>query len=230
MPSGYSAPEWDLFQDLSENPEHNLFNSVISEFNDISGFPIEYWSLEASGSDPIYGENQTQEWYGPYKTKLVYKPTSEPQILNAFGITSDDTIEAMRISKQVFSRDTGIDEPKIGDTLKTLWNNKTYEIVYMNSEAKIFQAGKFVWEFICRPFRYDYQSPSADDFLFTDPASADFPDFNITTETSSPEVSGDEILPQYGDNKNIQEESNEIDKYEGLDTTYYGYGYNRGDD
>jgi hypothetical protein len=122
----------------------------------------------------------------------------------------------MQMSKSVFTRDvSNIFIPKIGDVIKTLWNNKSYEIVDVGSESKIFQGKKMIWEFICRPYRYSSQSESADDILFDTPSEIDFPEINETT-TSKP-------ISSYGENDYIEEESEKIESYDNLDTTIYGF-------
>ena len=219
-----TSPQWELLDFNQEEQEYILFDSVVSEANDIMGFPIEYWTIESSGSDYLYGENPTQEWDGPFYTKLLYEPTSEPDVLNVFGLSSDDTIETMQLTKTVFKRDISSTPPVVGDLIKTLWNNKTYEVAEVSSEATIFQGMKMVWDLICRPFRYNYESDDVDGFLFNDPDSDDFPDINETTTTQTYTTSGDTIQYQYGDNDEIEEESDSIEGYEGLDTIYYGYG------
>jgi hypothetical protein len=122
----------------------------------------------------------------------------------------------MQISKSIFSRDvSNTFIPKIGDVIKTLWNNKSYEIADVGSESKIFQGKKMIWEFICRPYRYSSQSESADDILFDTPSEIDFPEINETT-TSKP-------ISSYGENDYIEEESEKIESYDNLDTTIYGF-------
>lgn len=208
-------PQWELLDFEDPVDETLLFDSVISEANDIMGFPIEFYHLIADESkiDKIYGENPTQEWSGPFRTKLIYEPTDETEILNAFGFSSDDTITAMMMSKSVFARDVSIEKPKVGDVIKTLWNNKQYEIVDVGAESKIFQGKKMVWDFICRPFRHSNQSVTADDILFNIPDTGDFPNINFEYETRP--------LSAYGDNDLIETESNKIDST--ANTDYYGY-------
>jgi hypothetical protein len=123
----------------------------------------------------------------------------------------------MQISKSIFSRDvSNTFIPKIGDVIKTLWNNKSYEIADVGSENKIFQGKKMIWEFICRPYRYSSQSESADDIIFDTPSEIDFPEINETT-VSKP-------TSAYGENDYIEEESNKIENYKDIDTSVYGYG------
>lgn len=209
-------PQWELLDFESSVDETLLFDSVISEATDIMGFPIEYRTLLVNREDvdDLYGEDPNIGWSEPYRTKLIYEPSNEMEVLNAFGFSSDDAITAMMMAKAVFSRDVSYDFiPKVGDVIKTLWNNKTYEIVDVGAESKIFQGKKMVWDFICRPFRHSNQSSSADDIIFNAPDDGDFPDINFEYETRP--------LSAYGDNDFIEEESNKIDT--SAKTEIYGY-------
>lgn len=209
-------PQWELLDFESSVDETLLFDSVISEATDIMGFPIEYRTLLVNREDvdDLYGEDPNIGWSEPYRTKLIYEPSNEMEVLNAFGFSSDDAITAMMMAKAVFSRDVSYDFiPKVGDVIKTLWNNKTYEVVDVGAESKIFQGKKMVWDFICRPFRHSNQSSSADDIIFNAPDDGDFPDINFEYETRP--------LSAYGDNDFIEEESNKIDT--SAKTEIYGY-------
>ena len=215
---------WNLI-DLSENnPEHNLFESTVEEFTRIAGFPIYYYIfLEPDSPDPIYGEDPNAQYTSAYETKLVYEPTEEQNILDSFGITSDETVQYMQIPKKVFYDDVAeqyqFDNdttteiiPKVGDCIRTLWNNKIYEIIEVGSEQKIFQAKKLVWEVITRPYRHSQESDSAETMLFQTPDEVDFPDSNVTTTTKQ--------LSAYGDNENIEDKS---DTKSDTDTAIYGF-------
>lgn len=215
---------WNLI-DLSENnPEHLLFESTITEFTSIAGWPVYYYiKLESDVLDSTYGEDPNAEYTEAYETKLVYEPTEEINVLNSFGISSDETIQYMQMPKTTFKTD--IEEeyqysndtdkeiiPKVGDCIKTLWNNKMYEIIEVGSEQKIFQGKKLIWEVITKPYRHSEESASAEDMLFEEPDEVDFPDINTTTTT--------EPLSAYGDNENIEEES--VTKTD-TDTSIYGF-------
>lgn len=212
-----SPPYWDIFDDFGYNYETELFDSVSSEFNDISGFPIDYYiKLNTENADYLYGEDPNGEFSSPHRTKLIYEPTEEPQTLNVFGISSDDTLTYTQMTKTIFKRDVTDEVPKVGDVIKTLWNNKLYEIVEVGSEQKIFQGMKLIWEFILRPYRHSEDSDSADEMLFVEPEEDEFPDINITTETRE--------LSAYGNNKDIGKESKDNYDYQGINTkTTYGY-------
>lgn len=210
------SPLWELLDFEDPVDESLLFNSVASEANDIMGFPVEYRVLliEPNKTDPLYGENPTAQWSNPHRTKIVYEPTLEMETLNAFGFSSEDTITGMMITKSVFSRDVSTSPPKVGDAIKTLWNNKTYEVVDVGAESRMFNGKKLIWDLICRPFRHSSQSASADDIIFDVPNFSDFPESNFEYETLAPSA--------LGDNDFIENESDLIDQNK-INSFYYGY-------
>ena len=206
-----ASPSWELLDLNQEENEYLLFDSVTSEFNDIAGFPIDYYiKSNLENADYLYGEDQNEEFTEPRRSKLIYEPSEEPDIINVFGFSSDDTLTYTQITKTIFQRDISSEVPKVGDVIRTLWNNKLYEIVEVGSEQKIFQGKKLVWEFIMKPYRHSEESDSADELLFTTPEEDEFPDINITTES--------EELSAYGDNEDIEEES-----FDNPDADIYGY-------
>jgi len=220
-----NPPLWDLFDDYPDHFEIELFDSVVCEKTDISGFPILYYiKINYEDSDYLYGEDPTEQFSDGYRTKLMYEPSEEVQVLSVLGMTSDDTLQYTQTPKTIFDRDvrtnfntdspTATEEiPKSGDVIKTLWNNKTYEIVEVGAEQNIFQASKLIWEFILRPYRHSEESDSADDVLFYEPDDEDFPDINTDTTTDE--------LSAYGDNKDIRDDADDISP--DPDSGVYGY-------
>jgi hypothetical protein len=109
-----------------------LFDSVVCEKTDISGFPIFYYiKLNTEDADYLYGEDQNTKFTEGYRTKLIYEPSEEVDVLTVFGMTSDDTLQYAQIPKTIFSRDVErsylIDyteetelQPKVGDCIRTL--------------------------------------------------------------------------------------------------------------
>jgi len=241
------TPLWSLYDVTDTNPEFCLFESVVGEYTDISGFPVLYYRAK-SKMDRLYGEDANQDFYEPVETKLSYEPTEEPNIIDGLGLRSDETLQYSLIPKSNFIRDvyggqeyemgipvnlgnisggsgysqgtsvtttslngTGLKvdikvntsgevihvkianagsgyfkndvvtidggdtnatftiasvtkrpfQPMPGDVIKTLWNNRNYEIVDIGAEQTIFMAKKLIWEFILRPFRFSEQSAAA---------------------------------------------------------------------
>jgi len=211
-----TKPTWDLHH-LQGNVEHDLFQSVIVEFTDISGILVEYYIRDTSRiKDYLYGENPTTKYLSPVETKLIYEPTEEPTLTTGFGINSEDMISFTSIPKWTMTRDVSAGyHPKPGDAIVTLWNDRAYEIADVHEEEKIFQLKKMVWGFVLKPYRFSDESQSARDIArFTrEPTNP-----NLITDTTS------QPLTAFGDNKDLEEESDEIYDYGiNYDTNVYGY-------
>ena len=199
-----SKVSWDLYESQDEdNPEHDLFVQTVLEYNDIAGALVEYYiRYDADNTDRLYGETPEQIYAVARETKVIYTPTEELSILNAFGITSDETIQYMYIPHATFKRDiSDTTDPMPGDVVKTPWNSRSYEIVDVGQEAKIFMFRKHVWELIMRPFRFSEES--------------DWSREAASTETPA--------ISAWGDNSWLETESDSIDDYSDVDSSIYGF-------
>lgn len=209
-------PKWNLHH-LNNNPEHELFQSYIVEFTDISGIECRYYIRDESiEKDYLYGESTRSRYLGPYTTKLIYEPTEEPTLTTGFGIHSEEVISFASVPKFTMTRDVSAGyHPKPGDAIVTVWNNRAYELADVAEEEKIFQLKKMVWGFVLRPFRFSEESQTSRDISrFTRKPT----DPDLTDTMTSP-------ITAFGDNDEIEEDSEEIYDYEdnGIDTTIYGY-------
>ena len=209
-------PKWDLHH-LNGNPEHDLFVSAITEFTDISGVVCQYWIRDESRpKDYFYGEHDVTRYWGPYETRLVYEPTEEPTLTTGFGINSEEVIAFASVPKFTFTRDVSAGyHPKPGDAIVTEWNDRAYEIADFAEEEKIFQLRKLVWNFVLRPYRFSEESDSARQIS------------RFTRRPTDPELTDTMTTPltAFGDNEDIEDESDEIFNYEdeGIDKAIYGY-------
>lgn len=220
---------WNLYN-IVDNPEHCLYDSSLVELNDIAGFPIEYRKLLAD-NDQLYGEDPNSNLSDALYTKMTFEPSDEVAILEMFGITADDTMSVINIPMTTFTRDLSggyhdIDPnlkvyPEVGDVIKTLFNNKNYEIVNISEENNIHQGKKFVYTFILRPFRYSEQSPS---FREVHTGLEDDPFATIVQTPSGNDVDQHNYSSvEYGDDEHIEEESEIIYSYDDVDTSQFGY-------
>ena len=221
-------PEWNLYDmDEQNNPEHDLFESVNMEINDISGFPVDYFIRKLDDEeniDNIYGENAEVRFSDAHRTKISYEPSEESSTLTALGFMPDDNIQFAFIPKGTFLRDIAEDvgdinlKPKIGDIILTLWNNRRYEVTNISADQSIFQGKKMIWELILTPYRFSKESDSADSLLYDSLSSDDFPDINSQDfETKS--------LTAYDESSIIDEKSDEIYNYEENNKNTDKYGY-----
>lgn len=214
---------WDLY-DTVGNPEHDLYDSVIGEYNDISGFPIEYW-IAKPNFDNLYGEDTNTEWDGPFSTRVTSLPSNEDLIISVFGLSMDDTVEYAMIPKSTLSRDVSAGYvPKAGDVIKYIYNNRNYEIVDVGHEQKVFQGKKLTWEFVLRPYRFSEQSESAQEISYGDTFSSLVSANNMDNEIVNMQVSagdipiaGSETILDRGDNETIEKEGDLIQKYDTLE-------------
>ena len=203
-----TKPQWSMEHYQDGNIEHDLYDSVIVEYNDIQGISINYYIRDENiEMDTLYGESVNTAYLGPYSTKITYDVTEEPTMTDPFGITSIDVIQYGWMPKSTFTRDVSGSpyEPKPGDIIQTLWNERSYEVVDVGAEGSVFHLSKQVWEFILKPYRFSDQSESAQDVSY-----------DVDSTLSEP-------LTAFGDNAWIEEESDDIDMYSDVDSSIYGF-------
>lgn len=212
-------PTWEL-EEIENNIEHDLFDSIIVENNDIAGFNIHYYVFDPddSGGDYLFGEYKELKFYGPYDIKVTYKPTNENMNMTGFGLFADDVIQYVYLPITTFNRDIYKDgsivpynKPKVGDVIVTLWNSNEYEIVDVGKEDNIFNSKKFVYELILKPFRYSDDSKNTNDIINDDP-------FNINPDNHP-------TIDDFGENDKIENESKKIYDYDEDDVQTNLYGY-----
>ena len=224
------TPLWNLM-DQEDNCEQALFESLVEEFTDIAGWPVKWWKSLAN-MDTLYGEDANNDFAEPVETKLVYEPTEENSIIDAFGFKPDEMIQFALIPKVTFLRDCSDTfstyepsgnhiQPLIGDVITTIWNNRNYEIVDLGAEEHIFQGSKPIWSLILRPFRFSEQSdkareihlpPNEDDLQIIEDEMDDEPGID---DQKYPEI-------KFGDNSWIEDESDDVDDYEDVDKNIFG--------
>jgi len=206
-----------VLHDLYNNIEHDLFENIVVEYCDIAGIVFDYYirNEDRIESDTLYGEPKYQNilYNAPRRSKFLYEPTDEPALYDPFGVHSEEMIQYAYMPKFTFSRDISAGyHPKPGDGIITIWNDRAYEVVDAYEEIQIFQVQKSMWQFILKPYRFSEQSASARAISrFNYAPSEDLAD-TLTTP-----------LTAYGDNKEIEEESDSIDAYGDVDTSIYGF-------
>jgi hypothetical protein len=215
-------PGWQLY-DIHHNVEHDLFEGYIVEFTDVAGIFCDYYIRDRRVPlDTLYGESTNTNYLKPLRTKLIYEPTEEPTLTRGFGIHSEEVITYASLPKFTFTRDvSGGYHPVPGDVIVTPWNNRAYEIADVAEEEHIFQLKKFIWGFVLRAFRFSDQSDGAVGIQTTVGAEEPFRGFRDPTNKDIDTFT--EPLTAFGDNEWLEEESDKIEAYEGIDTSVYGY-------
>lgn len=224
------TPLWNLFNQEG-NCEAQLFASLIEEFTDIAGFPVKYW-ISVTNLDPLFGEDAVGSYLPAANSKLIYEPTEEASIVEAFGFRGDDVLQYAMIPKIMFIRDIGPSflthrpsgsiQPYIGDVITTLWNNRNYQIVDVGSEEKIFMGQKHIWELILRPYSFSNESTSARDIHMNE---GNIDEIEIIEEEmeEGPGIEEKKYPTiKYGDNSWIEGESDTIDPYSDVDASIFG--------
>lgn len=228
-------PNWSMY-DL-DTCEHNLFESTLCEITDIQGFPFEYRILLPK-HDYLFGEDPNNTLSYPSVSKCIYAPEMETTILEVFGLTADDTLQYMSIPKSIFTRDlsmvftdtmgpSAFVKPRMGDVITTIWNNRSYEIASIEEEQDIFLAKKFTWSLVLRPYRFSEQS---DEHREVHTGFADDPFESIITGGYEPPESGEVpdlvqrtyLEEKFGDNENVEDESDTIVDYPDPDERAFG--------
>lgn len=200
---GLQKPKWNLY-DIEDNREHQLFQSVVMEFVDISGIEVDYYQRSDDNPyDTLYGEHTNTSYKTAKKVKILYEIMDEPNLWSSFGMYGGDVITA-HLARATWYRDvSSTEEPKIGDAIYVPWyipEPRTFEVCHVDNDDKAFQLHKFAWILVLRPYRFSEQSESAKEL-----------------STSSSPISA------YGDNTWIEEQSDVLDAYEDIDTKIYGY-------
>lgn len=216
-----SKPGWSMYDLDPNNCEHRLFESSLCEIVDIAGYPIEYRCLLPK-NEWLWGEDPNSRLSYPSYTKVIYAPDTSSNLLDMFGLVSDETIQYMFIPMATFKRDMGMlyndtfgsdiaVQPRVGDIIKTLWNNLNYEVVSLSTDDDVFMAKKFTFSLILRPFRFSEQSSSHRT------VHTGIPDDPFATIVPGP--SGQDVMQYngveelFGDNDNVQAESKKIYDY-----------------
>lgn len=210
--SKFIKPKWELY-DLNENPEHDLWEEYIVEFVDIAGIRVEYYisNYDTMEKDELYGEPLYQNitYADAVVSKMIYEMTDEPALITSFGIHSEDMILFGYMPVKTWIRDiSSTVEPKPGDVIRTLWNERAYEVVTIKKEVAIFELYKRAYNFILKPYRFSEESEEARDISIS-------PELTLTDDPSGAE--------SFGDNDFFEEASNVIDDYGDVDTNVYGY-------
>ncbi|MFA5025405.1 MAG: hypothetical protein WC503_02790 [Candidatus Shapirobacteria bacterium] len=202
------GPTWTV-DTREQTYEHDLFESLAVESNDIFGTEVDYYiltSIDDGNADPFYGEDQNEYYSGPFKTKVTYKPTTELSMIDMFGITSQENITYAQMPKFTFNRDIDPNrDPMAGDIVYMPWNGRAYSITDVGEEENVFLARKFIWEFMMRPYKQT----------------------NVDTTPIVDEVTDTQPLSAWGDSEFIEHEGNIVDSYADLPNYDDLYGVGR---
>lgn len=210
--------------DDSTNLEFNLWTDWVNEQNKLFGADILYYRVESTQStnkDQLYGEDPLEQFQPPKRCRATFEDINEPdRFWSAFGMMSDDVF-VMTIPKLEFLNKIGSVPPKVGDVIKTMWNDINYEVIYIHQHPE-FRYSSSVFRFTLKRFEFSYQEGTDNVQRPDSPFVTHTPDVDpnsiLVSDTTSSEFWG-------ADNQYIEEESDDIvdyDEHEILDDDIYG--------
>ncbi len=146
-----------------------LYDSIITECYNKFGVPMIYYSIDYDVEyDKLFGEDMDRLIERKFHCMGFYELQEEIELFTRFGIEGIDNFH-IYISKKHFEvastysiasynitgDTTGISAyptivPKRGDIMKSLYNNRWYEIVNIQAEQEQFLQNKHSWDLIVK--------------------------------------------------------------------------------
>ena len=174
VPNGFFTKTKDAQGNDPYKNERDLFSALISEAYNKHGVTMTYYSLSFNlSADPLNGEDNNRTIMRQFDTMAFFTLPREDKLWSRFGIENMDTFSIF-ISKRHFNSVSQFDFakgdpikydplfPKIGDLIRSQYNNFLYEVTDVKEEAGMFLISKaHVWELILKPYRDEHLSLSA---------------------------------------------------------------------
>lgn len=234
-------PEWQLleFGPDRKTYDQEFYQSTISEFADIAGWPVDIYLYTPSRPDFFFGESTIGEFDGPYRSKMLFEQPGESYLINVLGFVGADVIQNAEMPKALWVRDIGeqinkkydLDfdpedrAPLPGDVVHILWDNQRFQVANVTSGNRSFMGVKHTWTFILKPYMVGNEGPTEKEMLFdSQPAATETTEENDTYNVFT------NVEQNREKNKMIElansPKKKEVEKLvspEALDTSYYGY-------
>lgn len=142
------------------NNERKLLARFVIESINTFGICCEFYIASYNVKyDPIAGEDGNRRFERCFDFMSYFKQPLENKMWTKDGIVNIDTF-SMWSSKQHFKEASifgNFEEyfpPKIGDVVRSKYNNVFYEITeVIESDTTFLQSRQFAWEFVVRPFK-----------------------------------------------------------------------------
>ena len=170
--------EWFHFhQNASYNNDRCLYQTLLSEGNNIYGTPMMYYVVSYDTTyDPLFGEDDDRRVARKFPIKAVYQLPKELEKYAEVGIEGLDMFP-MYVSKKHFVEASRYDTsgvtlyphvsgdatmmyesytPKAGDIIRAEYTNLYYEILDIGEEEEVFLQEKHSWIFTVRRFRDEH--------------------------------------------------------------------------
>lgn len=157
-----------FFQNLGFDQELSLYNEVIEESINASGFSIHYIPREYAVKDKVLNEITTSKFTNIYIIPAYLEESGGWQnndyLLSKFGMSFSGASATFAVSKRAFKSETPLDAPKTGDIFYIQGINRFFEIKDIKTQDPFVSKGQdFYWKFVSEPYKW-----SEDDFSEAD--------------------------------------------------------------
>lgn len=159
--------------------EKLLYDSIITEAYNKFGVPMVYYCVDYDTNyDEIWGEDMDRLIERKFNCMVYYELQEEIELFTKFGIDGIDNFH-MYISMSHISAASTYDSnsysitgvsategtfttytPKRGDIMKSIYNNRYYEIVNVQAEQEQFLQKKHSWDLIVKIRKDNHMSVS----------------------------------------------------------------------
>ena len=154
--------------------ERELFDLWVTEAYNKHGITLTYYAISFDTShDKLFAEDNDRRVARKFDCMAFYSLPREEKLWSKFGIEGMDSF-SMFISKRHFNTVSKYDpskeeqtqndsyNPKIGDLVRSQYNNYLYEITDVKEETGMFLLSKqHIWELVVKPFRDEHLNLSA---------------------------------------------------------------------
>lgn len=190
MPNSY----FHFLENTDYDSDKDLYRNLQAEAFNIYGTPLMYYVVSYNTSyDLLFGEDNNRRIARKFPISARFELPKEEDAYAKFGLENLDNFE-MHVNQKHFTtaskyNTSGVGlyppetatsaisaytsvEPKVGDMLKSEYNDVFYEILTVHEEEEMFLQTKHAWKFIVRVFRDSNISLSADTSASMDSISA----------------------------------------------------------
>lgn len=148
------------YKNSEYDAEKSLFDLFVTEAYNKNGVCMEYYvTTYDTKYNRIFGEDNDRRLERAFDVMVMYQLPKEEKMWTKFGIEGTDNF-SMWASKRHFraaSNNPLTEEeyiPKMGDIIRSKYNNYFYEIVEVVEEVGMWlQSKQHVWEFVVRVYK-----------------------------------------------------------------------------
>lgn len=162
--------------------ENTLYDKLLTEAYNHHGVKMDYYVVTYDTNyDPIFGEDNNRRIFRRFPIMTYYTLPQENDVWQPGNLQVIDNFH-LYVSKRHFAAASRLDNsgrqsyspyiPKVGDILKSRYNNFYYEITHVAEEEEMFHQRKHSWDLVVVQFKDQHISVSATGDISTDSISA----------------------------------------------------------